>query len=213
MEIDLEKYNNTCYIVGGGYSLASFDWSLLNDKFVIAINNAYMKLPNAQILYCTDPPWIQDHLKELENFKGLKWQGVLHLNKPVKLPVIDKQWHLTGTNGLETKPNSMRHGSNSAYAALNMAAVHLGFKKIYLLGLDMKWGTFGQKEKSHWHSVDRPHKRLDGEAVYKKMIDNFKTIKKPLLDMGVEVISINTPEGTDLKEFPIVSVKEAFNLP
>jgi len=212
MNIVPEQYNNTCYIVGGGYSLNDFDWNLLDGKFVIAINNAYMKLPNAQILYCTDPPWIQDHMEGLKKFKGLKWQGVLNLDSPKKLDIIDKQWHLTGANGLETKEGCMRHGSNSAYAALNMAAVHLKFKKIYLLGLDMKWGTLGQKEKSHWHATERPHKRIDGEAVYTKMMANYKTIKKPLLDMGVEVININTPDGTNLKEFPIISVKEAFYL-
>ena len=207
-----EEFDYTCYIVGGGSSLIDFDWSLLDDKnkFVIAINNSYTKLPNAQILYCTDAPWIQDHLKDLKEFKGMKYQGVLNLNKPPKLDIIDKQWHLTGPSGLETKEGCMRHGSNSTYAAINMAAVHLGFKKIYLLGIDMKWKNRSIKNTSHWHSSTRPHKRVDGEAVYNKMRGNYKTIKQPLLDMGVEVINVNTPEQTNLETFPLKSLEEVF---
>ncbi len=210
MNIDLEKYDSTCYIVGGGTSLKGFDWSLLDDKFVIAINTSYLKLPNAQILYCTDPPWIKDHVKNLEEFKGEIHQGVLNLNTPQKLDVVDKQWHLTGRDGLEIRNGMLRHGSNSTYAAINMCAAHLKFKKIYLLGIDMKWGEKGRKETSHWHASSNPHTRIDGEAVYFRMKDAYKTIKQPLFDMAVQVINVNSPNGTDLDVFPIVSVEEAF---
>jgi len=210
MNFKPEKYDNTCYIVGGGPSLKNFDWSLLDDKFVIAINNSYMVLPDAQILYCTDPPWIKDHLTELQKFKGTIYQGVLNLNNPPKMEVVDKQWHLTGKEGLETKADSLKHGSNSSFAAINMAAVHLGFTKIYLLGIDMRWGKMGKSNTSHWHSNTRPHKRIDGEAVYFKMKEAYKTIKKPLLDMGVEVFNINSPQTTALDTFPIITVAEAF---
>lgn len=213
MNVNPEEYNDTCYIVGGGPSLKDFDWSLLDDKskFVIAINNAYSKLPKAQILYCTDPPWIQDHIEALEKFKGLKYQGALNPTKTPKLPIIDKQWHLTSKDGLETKEGCLRHGSNSAYAAINLAAVHLGFKKIYLLGIDMRWGKYGKKDTSHWHSESLPHKRIDAEIVYRKMKDGYKTIKQPLLDLNVEVFNINSAETTTLDTFPIISRKEAFN--
>ena len=46
-----------CFIVGGGPSLSSFDWSLLNNKITIAINNAYQVLPQASICYFTDNDW------------------------------------------------------------------------------------------------------------------------------------------------------------
>jgi len=209
-----ERYDHTAYIVGGGPSLKTFDWSLLDDekKFVVAINNAYMRLPNAQILYCTDPPWIKQHEEDLKNFKGLKYQGVLNLDKPPKMDVIDMQWHLTGPQGFESREGSLKHGSNSPYAALNMLTVHLGFKNIYLLGLDMKWAQKGKRNTSHWHSDEKPHIRIDGEAIYTKMRMNYKTIIQPLKRMGVEVINVNTPEGTDLEVFPIKSVEEVFGL-
>jgi len=210
MDIDLEHYKHTCYIVGGGPSLNDFSWAKLNGKFVIAINTTHIILPNANIIYCTDPPWIEPNKETLTKHKAPVWQGVLKLNSPKKLACVDKQWCLTGADGLETKPGCLRHGSNSMYAATNLAAVHLGFKKIYLLGADMKWGIVSNPKTSHWHSKLHPHIRNDGEAVYVKMRNNFKTIKQPLIDMGVEVINVNTPEGTALEHFPIQSFDEVF---
>lgn len=212
MNIIPEEYDNCCYIVGGGTSLKNFDWKLLDDKFVIAINTAYTKLPNAQILYCTDPPWITAHLKDLEKFKGLIYQGAINCTLPKKLPVVDKQWRLTRPEGLETTKDCLSHGSNSTMAATNMAAVHLGFKKIYLLGIDMQWGNKGNKNTSHWHSSTNPHQRVDPESVYARMLIGWKSIKQPLLKMGIDVINVNNPYDTALREFPIKTHKEVFNL-
>ena len=210
MDINPEDYNDECYIVGGGTSLIDFDWTLLDDKFTIAINNTHMVLPEANIIYCTDPPWIAPNAKTLIQHKAPVWQGVLKLNNPPKLACVDKQWHLIARNGLTTKEGCMSHGSNSAFAALNLAAVHLKFKKIYLLGIDLKWAVKGKRETSHWHSKSKPHARIDGEAIYTTMKLNFKTIKQPLERMGVQVINVNTPEKTDLDIFPIKSIEEVF---
>ena len=62
--------NRTVYIVGGGPSLKDFDWSLLNDKRVIAINRAYEKLPRAQVVFWMDDLFFKEH-----------WQG-LCLHRP-----------------------------------------------------------------------------------------------------------------------------------
>ena len=210
--IDPAKYNYECFIVGGGSSLKNFNWEILDDpnKFVIAINNAFMVLPNAQILYCTDDPWINENQKLLEKFKGFKWQGTLSPNPQTKNPVIDKQWHLTGKDGLETKEGCLRHGSNSTYAAINLAAIHLGFNKIFLLGIDMQWGEHGNKNTSHWHSDFKPHSRVDYEAAYFNMLENFRKMSPLLKTYGKQVYNVNRPEKTRLDAFPLISFKEVF---
>ena len=60
-----EYEDKACYIVGGGTSLKDFDWTLLDDKFTIALNNAHLVLPEADIIYCTDPPWIESNAQTL----------------------------------------------------------------------------------------------------------------------------------------------------
>jgi len=204
-----EDYDE-CYIVGGGPSLKGFDWALLDDKFTIALNMTHIMLPKADLIYCTDPPWIAPNAKTLADHGAPVWQGVLRLNNPPKLPCVDKQWHLIARDGLTQKEGCLSHGSNSTYAALNLAAVHLGFKKIYLLGIDLKWGTKGKANTSHWHSDTKPHARIDGEAIYTTMGRNFDSIKMPLKAIGVEVINVNTREGTALNAFPIKSIEEVF---
>lgn len=211
-EIENKYEDDACYIVGGGPSLIGFDWTLLDDKFTIALNMTHIMLPKADVIYCTDPPWIAPNAATLTAHAAPVWQGVLRLNNPPKLPCVDKQWHLVARDGLTTKTGCMSHGSNSTYAAVNLAAVHLGFKKIYLLGIDLKWGTKGKKETSHWHSDTKPHARIDSEGIYTTMKTNFKSIKQPLRSLGVEVINVNTKEGTDLDVFPIKSKEEVFDL-
>lgn len=192
-----------CYIVAGGPSLKGFNWSLLDDKFVIAINRSYEVLPNAKIIYFTDNDFWDVHKNNMLRHKGQKIKGSLQRKKANDPAVID--YNLTGPNGLETAEKSLRHGHNSTYAAINLAAVHLKFKKIYLLGVDMKWGEKRNRNTSHWHDG---HKRRDPESVYERMMKAYDTIHQPLKNMGVEVININNDSA--LKVFPQKTFQEMF---
>lgn len=208
-----EKYDRTCYIVGGGPSLIDFDWSLLGpDKFVIAVNRSYEVLPDAQIVYFTDDDWYEAHRGGLAKHKGCLIKGSLDLKKFKEPDVI--QYHLVGEKGLSEKAQTLRHGRNSTYAAINLASIHLGFNKIYLLGIDMKWQKPADVKKhdkhnstTHWHNG---HKRIDPEAIYKQMMANYQTIVEPLQKHNIEVINVNTLEGTDLRTFPIKTFEEVF---
>ena len=200
------------YIVGGGPSLRGFDWSLLDGKDVIAVNKAYQVLPNAQMIYFTDRDFWERHKDRMLAHGGTLMRGVLRPNHEPQHPKV-RLWHLTGPQGIETKPGCLRHGSNSVFAVLNMCAVHLKRKKIYLLGVDMKWGEKGNKATTHWHEgYQKEGGRTDPEIVYSsKMIRSYESIAKPLESMGVEVINVNTPEQTALKVFPIQSFETVFN--
>lgn len=192
-----------CYIVGGGPSLKNFDWSLLEGKFVVAINRAYEVLPNAQIVYFTDNDWWDIHKANVLRHKGTKIKGSLPRKKANHPDVID--YTLTGPTGFETKELSLRHGNNSMYAALNLVTVHLGFKKVYLLGADMRWGEKNNKATSHWHDG---HRRRDPESVYERMRQSFETAIKPLAEMQVEVITVGL--NSQLHTFPKKSFQEVF---
>lgn len=205
LNVDPTSYNNECYIVGGGPSLINFDWTLLNDKFIIAINRAYEVLPNAQIVYFTDDDFYIRHKETMMKHAGIKVKGSLNPSLVHAPGVI--QFHLISDQGLVTQPGCLAHGSNSTYAAINMASVHLGFTKIYLLGVDMKWGAKGDRTKSHWHDG---HKRVDPEGAYSMMMAKYNTIVAPLKQRGVEVINVNDPNDTDLRAFPIKSYDEVF---
>lgn len=198
---ELEGHNE-CYIVGGGPSLKQFNWDCLKGKFVIAINRSYEVLPDAQILYFTDNDYWVRHKEAMLRHGGKLFRGVTKFND--SHPKVT-EWFLTGEKGLESGSGKLRHGRNSTYAAINLAGIHLEFKKIYLLGIDMQWGKKGDKKTSHWHDG---HKRVDSENIYKMMSANFVKVAPQLKQKGIEVVNVNT--GTSLKAFPTITYEDLF---
>ncbi len=107
---------------------------------------------------------------------------------------------LTGQTGLEDDPAGLRHGSNSGYAAINLA-VHLGAKKIILLGYDMRM----ERGRSNWHDEARP---LASESVYEQsMLPHFRSLVAPLRRLGVSVVNA-TPDSA-LECFPTATLEDA----
>ena len=202
--VNPHDFNNVCYIVAGGPSLKGFNWKLLTpDKFVIAINRSYEVLPYAQIVYFTDKDYWQRHKDAMLKHNGQLMRGALN-PKNEKMPPEVFMWHLTRPHGYETKPGCLAHGSNSTYAALNMAAAHLKFKRIYLLGVDMKWGVPKDRSTTHWHDG---HKRVDPESTFKKMTSAYVGIAPMLTQAGIEVYNAN-PDSA-LNTFPKITIEEA----
>lgn len=107
---------------------------------------------------------------------------------------------LTGQLGLETDPTGLRHGSNSGYQAIGLAA-HMGAKRVILLGYDMKMDG----ARSNWHDSPRP---LANPDVYAQtMLPHFASLVEPLEALGVEVV--NCTPGSALDAFPKATLEEA----
>ena len=93
---------NTIYIVGGGPSLTDFNWDLLSDKSIIAVNRAYEKVPNAKWIYFSDLRFWQWNHKQLANHTAIKITG----NYRIKDPSVEV-YKFTGSKGLETDRKSV----------------------------------------------------------------------------------------------------------
>ena len=93
--------------------------------------------------------------------------------------------------------NALRTGANSGYQAINLA-VHMGAKRILLLGYDMQPTETG----SHWFG-EHP----DGvEPSWMNMLQHYPSLVKPLKEKGVEVI--NCTQSTALEVFPRGKIEE-----
>lgn len=141
----------TCYVVAGGESLKDFDFDRLNkmrqendDVRIIAINRAYEKLPDADIVYCSDSrfwSWVELEkfgleVKELFNsFKGMKiFSGVGDVPLPEEIIIADP----IGRPGLSANfTEGIGWGNSSGFGALNIAIL-TGAEEINLLGYDLK---------------------------------------------------------------------------
>lgn len=200
-----------CYIVGGGTSLKGFDWSLLKDKFTIAINYAYVDLPEANIIYFGDKKfWALNQEKLLEHrAKKVKGSVIVYQKTAEGLQLVENDWGtinhpevteylLQTAKGINKHPQCLAHGNNSVYACINLAG-HLGFKTIYLLGLDMK----DDGVSSRYHDRDSTY---IPEATFDKMKRYWHTLEEPLKELGIEVINLNPDSAIEV--FPKKTIKE-----
>lgn len=186
----------TFVLIGGGPSLTPSDVDYVRDKArVIAINDAYRLAPWAEVLYAADAHWWAWH-DGVPGFEGQKYS--IETRQTMVYPDVTVLKN-TGYIGLELDPLGLRTGHNSGYQALNLA-VHMGAKRIVLLGYDMCANPNGP---SHWfgeHKIPSPSPYADMRAA-------FDTLVEPLAEIGVEVI--NCTRRTALKTFPCMALEEA----
>jgi len=185
----MEK-NKTVYIIGGGYSLKGFNFNKLKNKDTIVINKVIKYVPNPTYFITID----YTALKKISSIKLDKTTKVFIANfahpymKEEKGYIIDKRTNLIYDltdfdmiikshqfEGIGFNWNDFRNGNNSGYCALQLAIL-LGYKNIYLLGIDLC-----VDKKSHFHEgYGRPipymKKRLNEYTQY--FIPTLKQLKK-----------------------------------
>lgn len=122
--------------------------------------------------------------------------------------------------GLSLDPLWIRGGGNSGYQAVNLA-VHLGAKKIVLIGFDMK----GSGGKVHWHDAHPPGmnnprdgrfivvptadggtQRIFSKGNFENWCETFATAVPDLERAGVEVV--NATEVSALTVFPMARLED-----
>lgn len=160
---------------------------------VIAVNDAVRWAPWADVLYACDAKWWDKH-PETTAFAGLK-VGQQFVTGREDVHFLKN----TGDADLETEPTGVRTGKNSGYQAINVA-VHLGARRILLLGYDMQMSPTGQR---NFVAVPRPAP----DPQFALWIAYFATLVAPLRALGIEVL--NCSRQTALRCFPRVPLERA----
>jgi len=188
---------STAFIIGGGPSLANQDLSGLRGRRVIGVNDAFKLGPElVDICWFGDCRWHRWNENLLPSFPGLivscspckcEVPGVLKLKR------VDKA-------GLTANPENVLWNKSSGASAINFA-LHLGVKRVVLLGFDMKVG-----EKGHnWH---KNHKHTPRPTIYQQLfLPPFQQIAEDAAKLGLEIV--NATPGSALEVFPFVSLEEA----
>lgn len=189
----------TVYLIGGGPSLKNFDWSKLNNKKTIAINKAVLFYPQATALYWTDARFYSWYSKDIDNFKGLKYTISARRNLPKNVHLLKRGVKY----GIETTKNSLAHGNNSGYAAINLA-LHLGAKRIVLLGYDM--GNSGNT--SHFHD-GYPVNQTSEQVYTKHFLPGFTILKDQIQGKGIQIF--NACLTSKLNVFKKITIEEALS--
>ena len=189
----------TIYIIGGGPSLKNFKFESLNGCRTIAINKAILFYPDADVLYWTDGRFYTWYKNEVDNYKGLKYSLKGGSQYTQDINILKKG----EAHGLSKDPQTLSHGFNSGYAAINLA-YHLGAKRIILLGFDM--GSDGTL--THFH--DGYPSRSTGEAIYRdRFIPSFNELKTDIKELNLTIL--NASPYSKLNVFPKITLDQALS--
>lgn len=212
----------TCVVIAGGPSLGDirskvlFDFSILAETDprpkVITVNDAWRIYPSADVFYFCDASWWNRQVAVNPwafvgpySFSQMIYRGFWVTGGPTT-PPDHPQIHvlgMTGQRGFEEDPGYLRHGSNSGYQAIHLAA-HFGAQKIVLMGFDMKIGAGGR---THWHDDSRESPGAFGKTLTQSFLPHFSSLAEPLRRRGVQVIN-STPDSA-LTVWPYLPLKEA----
>lgn len=201
-----------CFIVGGGPSLKTFDWSLLDGELSIAINRAFefydpsvtISMDNRFFTWlqmgkanstCEYRPEITERFWKQQCMKI--WVQISKRPFPKGIYTLfnggQKGFTRLMSDGVST-------GENSGFAALNLA-VNLGANPIYLLGYDMKGGKDGRQ--AHFHGG---YMEQQLATIYKnKFMPYFENIAPELKERGFEIINLSADSAMECfekQEFP-----------
>ena len=187
----------TVFIIGGGPSLQDFNWTGLYGKKTIAINKSLLSFPQANVLYWTDSRVYSWMKADIDNFKGPKYTIRDNPSYIGDIKILRKG----NKFGLEEAKDTLSHGNNSGYAAINLA-YHLGAKRIILLGYDM--GNDGKR--GHHH--DGYPVPVTGDNIYRdQFIPGFKILADLLKTKGIEVY--NASPNSLLNTWPKITLEKA----
>lgn len=186
------------FVLGGGPSLLDEDLSLIYDKHVIGVNDAFKLGDWVDVSWSTDCEWLKWNEVPLANFPGVVLTGTqCKCVHPRAVRVKRKN-----QNGLYPGPEQVYWNKNSGASAINLA-YHLGATEVILLGFDMKL----REGKHNWHDN---HKRVPRSTIYQNLfLKPFDNIAVDAQRLGLSVI--NATSDTDLLVFPRKSLLEVIH--
>lgn len=165
-------------VVGTGTSLDRYDVQYAATKvdLTIAINNAIMMLPNADICYSGSSRWWNYHGPFIDWYKGERIcaTGSTPYAKTIPSEKTTKGFNLEQVN----------RGLHSGFGAINLALLR-GAKEIYLLGFDMRGFS---------HFFGEHPEALQDESSVEEWIQELNEVAPVLDALGVEVINC-TPKS------------------
>lgn len=191
-----------CIVAATGPSLTQEIADQCHGRRVIAVNDAWMLLPFADVLYACDERWWE--AKGPKHFSGELWSShQLDPNIPNDKRACAKKFGLRLVEGRDApgfcaEPGVIHYGGNSGFQAVNLA-IQFGARHVTMIGFDMQ-DVNGNEHFFGAHPSNFPPR------AYQVFINAFTDAAKRL-PAGVRIV--NATPGTALKCFPVMSIDEA----
>ena len=191
---------STVFIIGGGPSLLKQDLSLIHDKRVIGVNQAYKLGPWVDVCWYGDKSWYGENLPDINEFGGLIATCCLE-DKSLRKNRV-KYVGRSKQSGIEyDKRTHVTWNGNSGGSAINLA-YWLGASTVVLLGFDMQNPTDPKDLQTHWHNDYKPvfvsGKKLNNP--YPKFMKTWPAIKRGADKIGLRIINATVGGALELFE-------------
>lgn len=206
----------TVVCIGGGLSLTREQVDMVEASGVptIAVNDAYLLAPWADVCYFCDFEWWGWHTKGVARpslgldaaavaarfaaFAGQKC-SISNSGHGIKDPAV----HILrndGDFGLSLQRTHLYTGRNSGFQALNLAVL-AGAAKIILIGYD---GKRVDGQPSHWFGE---HPKPPNSKAYEIYRESFRASSNMLDRVGVKIF--NASPGSAIEAFAKMELREA----
>lgn len=191
--------DETCFIIGGGPSAKDtcqkYHEPIINSGVkVIAVNDAFLLFPEADVLYFGDKEWWPDNKDEVKRiFKGqifTKSARGGELTTHLQAPVENDYRFDWSENPL------IVGGHDSGHQAINLAH-HFGVSAIFLVGFDMKQMD-GQNNWHNRHERFRADKVVAPEKYDITFIPGYNNVAKECARNGILVFNMNPDSALEV---------------
>jgi hypothetical protein len=199
-------WNDVCIVAGSGPSLTLDIAEQCRGYPVVAVNDAYRRLPFADVLYACDGDWWRHHNGCLD-FAGERWSShgnAMHNDKRE----IGERYGISLIRGADSEgfsldPSIIHYGAMGGFQAVNIAGHKMGWKgKIILVGFDMT-AIEGHRHFFGEHPKGLRATRIGKGGSYEQCIAHFGIAAK---NMPAEFDIVNCSPASALTVFRIATL-------
>jgi hypothetical protein len=216
--------NRRCFIIGTGPSLKIEDLEMLSNDITFASNsifNLFHKTNWRPTFFCvSDRKYFFQNVTELNNLSGfIKFFPIdlkTQIQKLDKVFFYGRVFRIGKNYSFNRKPNFFIFDGSTVTFHMLQIAIYMGFKEIYLLGLDFNYslmlndkGEIVQNENIKDYFSDQSATRNLNIPDIGGSLENFQAIRKYADLTGIKVY--NSTRGGKLEVFNRVNFDNIFN--
>lgn len=190
--------DETCFIIGGGPSAkeACQKWGdhiRKSGAKIIAVNDAFLLMPDADVLYFGDKEWWDPNRDEVKRiFRGrIFTKTAKGGDLTTHLQPMEKDLQYDWSDN----PTQLG-GHDSGHQAINLAH-YFGVSAIFLIGFDMKQ-TDGEGNWHNRHERFRADKEVAPEKYDLTFIPGYNNVAKECNRNGIRVFNMNPDSALEV---------------
>lgn len=211
IKLNGKHLNERCFIIGNGPSLNVRDLELLKSEVTFAANRIYVLYDKTEwrptYYFCQDPTVIRANIEEIkQNVKGIKLIKPIGYNKFKDKEAICFNIDYSDYNNNreprfgEEIPKYVFDGYTVTYSMIQFAA-YMGFKEIYLLGVDFNYSSDNTKIEESSYADKRMYdaNKIGANPNLEYNLRAFTSARNYLKEHNIKIY--NTTRGGKLEVF------------